>query len=331
MKTYLYLIGAVNIALLAALLFYPYRHDRTFFSIAHVHDFYMNRAKDPVDILILGDSSMAYGLAPRAFDNVGQRALSLAVPSSTGFNAYLEYQRFSSKTQAPGCVVYYNSYIESNLQLGLLGKHAAAELFSEDEIQLLSKPLISTSQSLSSSDTATSLVQRYVSAMRFKFTVLHQFRLTKALLPFLPNTKVFDRELTKVIQQKGKIDSKEIRPVFDPERHSYLLNPFRENPTEDFYFKEFAKAAIEKGSRLIYLGIPLLNPNADPKIQAYQEQHWNHVRSLLENGALGTFLSIDVLLGSEDYLDTNHLNPQGSQKFSAAAVPLLKSFCGQKP
>lgn len=328
MKIYLYLIGTLNIALLAALLFYPYRQDRTFFSIAHVHDFYKNRAKEPVDVLILGDSSIAYGLAPKAFDDVGLRALSLAVPSSTGFNAYLEFQRFSANSQTPRCVVYYNSYIEKNLQLGLLGKHAAAELFSETEIQNFAQPLASASESLQNADTSTSLVQKYLSARMFQYTVLDQFKLTNILLPFLPNTKLFDRELRKVIQQKGKIDSKDTRPIFDPERHSYLLNPFRANPTEDFYFTEFAKLVAENKSRLIFLGLPLFNPKADPEIQGYQEKHWQHIRSILEARRLGNFLSPDVLLEAEDYLDTNHLNERGSRKFSSAVAPMLNSLCG---
>ncbi len=306
----------LNFSFVATLLFYPYRPDRTFLSGEFIRRFYLEN-KQGWSTLVLGDSTVAYGVAPKFLSN----SVSLAIPSASHFSVYLELKRYLAAFPKPQCVLVYTSYNDTNLLYGTFGLHASVGHFPRSFVWEALNAWEADSNEPNSKSISYKLRLHYILNLYFSFDVLKQYRLQTFFLPEFAKEHIVNREVTSIQRRAGHVRSAEIRPLVDPKRHGYLSKPFQAREIEDYFLNKILELANAYEIKLFYIGIPLyLDASSRPEHAAFQLEHWNHIESIVSNSKKGFFIKPNSLreleIESNGYLDINHFNEKGAEKYS---------------
>lgn len=297
--------------------------DKTYFAIEARKHFYDNPPSEKINILAVGDSTIAFGVKPRLIAG----SYSIALPSSTNINVWLDLERYLKAHSPPKCILYSTSYIKNHYQAGFLGKHISAQVYNWDELKKIYYESEASGAEPSRAMSYWWFVTKVFFLKYIDYTVNTQIKIKRMLLPFLPEVKKFDYAVNSAIREKGYLHAKRFSQDLMSERQHYLVEPFEVNSSDDFYFKKILDKTKELGIKLIYLEMPIINNESDSRIEAFHKTHMNHIQTILHSYPNSTFEALDYHPTEDQYFDMNHLNSEGAVIFTKNLAHKLPVEC----
>lgn len=313
----------MNTLLLIGLLFYPYQNDRTYLSVEHIKNFYQLEKKPDAKILFLGNSVIAFGIRPILLD----KAYSLALPSSTSVNIWLELDRFLKVASAPRCLVYSTSYINEHFQAGFLEKHIGAQLYDQEEINSIFVEAKNQNLEPLASLSRFEFWKKIFWAKYLNFSVYTQVQFKKWIAPFIFENSDFAKKRIKTIQEQGFLDSESFGKNLFGERQNYLLKPFEAFPMDDYFFTKILNKTEENGIKFIFIEMPINNETNDQRITSFVEAQLHHVQNLTKKYNHVKILQIPFEPDKSYFFDANHLNTRGATEFTKILKTYLDKEC----
>lgn len=305
------------------LLFYPYKMERTYYSLESVKNFYAHENKAKLNSLVLGDSTMAFGVRAKMLNN----SYSLALPSSTNINVWIELNRFLKNNPPPKCIIYSTSYIKDFYYKGFLSKHISAQFYDWKELQDIYYDSQKDKILPSVESNYLSYFLKVFSKKYLDFTSYTQIRLKRVILPSSEDVSSFNENVKETILEKGHLKSLKLGDNPMSERQDYLLKAFEVLPSDDRYFEYILEKTQREKIKFIFVEMPILNKTKNSKVENFNQKHALHIQQILSKYANTKFIKPDYIKNELDFFDANHLNSKGSMIFTDLLSKKILTEC----
>lgn len=321
-KKYIILLCLINLALAVFIVFHSPKVEKTHIKIQFLKDYYI-KSREKYKTIILGDSTVAFGVNPEKIKD----SISLALPGATMLTTFIELTKYNNIVDKPKCVVLSTAYIEEYYDLYLWNTYIPTGLYRSDTIANIYE--LSEGKNIYPSDRYSAF--HYFVKSKF-YQLAYQARLIKfELRKFLglstERSDFFEQTLTEINKSNGYVE-----PIpyntdsLISNRTLYLFQDFSPVASEDLYFKEILDYTTKKNIKLFYIEMPIL-PQKDLKVAAFHSRHIERIQSIISPYSNAELIRIPTIEDPKLYNDISHLNKKGADIYSSLLADALRDKC----
>lgn len=278
-----------------------------------------------VDLVVLGDSTARAAFDPREFPH---SAVNLGLYWGTALTSYHTLVSYLERRPAPRCLLMLYQYNWTRNYESFFNRVVNYQVFRwRDLLRIWDQSAGHGVFPASQHSYPAYLLRSLLGLARLNNAGLFTFRATGGEL--VPARKKIFKDFRKrrgyAFDPPARTE-KRLR-FFRPRIHGSYHQPFSPSETEDFYLREIARLAEEKGIHLVYGATPLADTEYFSPAEGFVAPRNQHIQRLFEGFPAARILELPARERKGRFADFVHFNRKGSRRFTAEFERRFDELC----